>query len=187
MSRPRVIYLVGPTIHADHAGAIRDDARLLCEAAGFEASTPSPEALKEIEPSEVMAREIYAERASRMRQADAAVVDLTPFRGPHCDPAAAFEAGFLAGLGKPIFAYMNVPSEEEADMGVRVETYVGVEAGEDGVWRDSHGVQVEDYGLPESLMLWAESRRFYVIVTPDQHLDLTGLRLCLEAVRLYVD
>jgi hypothetical protein len=36
-------------------------------------------------------------------------------------------------------------------------------------------------------MLWAEARRFYVIVTPDVHGDLTGLELCLDAVRLYSD
>ena len=187
MSRPRTVYLAGPAIHAEHAGGVSQEVRLLCEAAGFALSRPVPGVLTQSEPSEIMAREIYAERASRMRQADAAVIDMTPFRGPHCDPAAAFEAGFLAGLGKPVFAYMNVPSEEEADLATRVESYVGAEAGEDGILRDVDGAEVEDFGLPESLMLWAESRRFYVIITPDPQADLTGLKLCLDAVKLYVD
>ena len=34
-------------------------------------------------------------------------------------------------------------------------------------------------------MLWAEARRFFVVVTPDPIGDLTGLKLALEAVRLY--
>ena len=187
MLRPRTVYLVGPTVYAEYAEPVRKEARLLCEAAGFVVSTPAPDAMTEREPSEIRAREIYAERASRMRQADAAIVDLSPFRGPHCDPGAAFEAGFLAGLGKPVFAYMNVLTEDEAELGVRVESYVGAEADEAGVWRDINGAEVEDYGLPESLMLWAEARRFYVVVTPDAHLDLAGLRLCLDAVKLYLD
>jgi len=41
--------------------------------------------------------------------------------------------------------------------------------------------------LPENLMLWAESRRFYVIVTADPQDDITGVELCLEAMRLYAD
>lgn len=160
---------------------------MLCESAGYEMLTPETEGLVERDPSEAMAREIYAQRVARMRKSDAAVVNLTPFRGPHCDPATAFEAGFFSGLGKPVFAYMNVSSEEDAELRARVDAYVGAEFDEDGVWRDDQGVEIEDYGLPESLILWAEARRLYVIVTPDPEADLTGLQLCLDAVKLYAE
>ena len=187
MRRIRSLYLAGPSIHLQQGVSLAASARKLCEAAGFAALAPDPDALKEREPSEAMAREIYAERISRLRQADAAIVDLTPFRGPHCDPATAFEAGFMAGLGKPVFAYMDLPGEEDAELGDRVESYVGAERDEAGLWRDADGAEIEDFGLPESLMLWAEARRLYAIVTPDIHGDLTGLQLCLEAVQLYAD
>ena len=187
MARTSSVYLSGPSVHQQQAQALAAEARALCEAAGFSPLSQTPELLTESEPSEAMAREIYAERAARMRKADAGVVDLTPFRGPHCDPAVAFEAGFLAGLGKPVFAYMNVVAEDDAELSSRVSDYVGAEPGEDGVWRDDYGAAIEDYGLPESLMLWAEARRLYVIVTPDLHSDLTGLKLCLDAVKLYLD
>ncbi|MGE5502673.1 MAG: nucleoside 2-deoxyribosyltransferase, partial [Ignavibacteriales bacterium] len=55
------------------------------------------------------------------------------------------------------------------------------------VWRDGDGCLIEDFGLPESLMLWGEARRLFLIVTDDQLHDLTGLELCLDAVRLYSD
>lgn len=187
MRRIRTLYLTGPGLSAVYARAVTQESRMLCEAAGFDALTPQSEALVEREPSEAMAREIYAQRVARMRRADAAVVNLTPFRGPHCDPAAAFEAGFFAGLGKPVFAYMNVATEDEAELRARVDAYIGAEVDKDGVWRDDHGVVIEDYGLPESLILWAEARRLYVIVTPDPEADLTGLQLCLDAVKLYAD
>jgi nucleoside 2-deoxyribosyltransferase len=187
MRRIRSVYLSGPIVHLAQAGALAVEAHEICAQAGFEILTQTPDALMEREPSEAMAREIYAERAARMRQADAGVVDFTPFRGPHCDPAVAFEAGFLAGLGKPVFAYMNVPMEEDADLCARVVAHVGGEPDGEGIWRDEDGSAIEDFGLPESLMLWAEARRFLVIVTPNPQNDLTGLQLCLDAVRLYLD
>jgi nucleoside 2-deoxyribosyltransferase len=187
MRRIRSIYLAGPDQHLRQAISLASEAQLLCEAAGFSVLTPGPEALTEREPSEAMAREIYAQRVARMRQADAAIANLTPFRGPHCDPSTAFEAGFFSGLGKPVFAYMNVASEGEAELTERVDAYLGAEADEHGVLRDENGAAIEDFGLPEGLMLWAEARRLYVIVTPDPEADLTGLQLCLEAVKLYSD
>ena len=187
MRRIRSLYLAGPEQHFRQASSLASEARLLCDAAGFTVLTPEAEGLTEREPSEAMAREIYAQRVARMRLADAAVANLTPFRGPNCDPSTAFEAGFFSGLGKPVFAYMNVLSEGEAELCARVDAYVGAEADEHGVIRDEQGATVEDFGLPEGLMLWAEARRLYVIVTPDPESDLTGLQLCLEAVKLYSD
>ena len=187
MARIRSVYIAGPQLHPARAEPLADEARLLCEAAGFEPVTAEPGPLTESDPSEAMAREIYASRLSRMRLADAAILDLSPFRGPNCDPAAAFDAGFFAGVGKPVFAYLNVPTEYEAELSGRVEAYAGAEFDESGVMRDVNGSPVEDYGLPESLMLWAEARRLYVIVTPTPESDLTGLQLCLDAVKLYAD
>ena len=182
--RIKTLYLAGPQLQRP-GEALAEAMRLLCDAAGFEALTLDVAALVERTHSEAMAREIYAERLARMRAADAGIIDLSPSRGPHCDPAAAFEAGFMAALGKPVFAYLNVGEEDDADLVSRVDAHVGIEMDEGGVLRDDVGAAVEDYGLPESLMLWAEARRLYVIVTPDVHTDLTGLELCLEAVKLY--
>ncbi len=181
------VYLSGPDAYHADAELLMADKRALCAAAGFTPVTPDADALTEEDPSEAMAREIYAQRVSRLKEADAVIVNLTPFRGPGCDQAAAFEAGVMSGMGKPVFAYMNVTSEDEAELSARVEAYEGASAGDDRVWRDAAGYEIEDFGLPESLMLWAEARRLYVIVTPEPHHDLTGLQLCLEAIKMYSD
>ena len=34
-------------------------------------------------------------------------------------------------------------------------------------------------------MLWAEARSFFVVVTPDPLGDVTGVELCLEAMKPY--
>ena len=187
MRRIATVFLAGPDVFFRDAPDLFARKHAMCAAAGFVALSADDADLVEDEPSEAMAREIYAAAAARLRRADALIANLTPWRGPGCDPGTAFEAGFAAGLGKPVFAYMNVPIEEDAEYRSRVLDFVGGEVGHDGRWRDAEGAEIEDFGLPESLMLWAEARRLYVIVTPDPLFDLTGLELCLEAMKLYAD
>jgi nucleoside 2-deoxyribosyltransferase len=181
------IYLAGPDHWFPDAETHAQRRRELCEAAGFTGMSAFDRVLVETEPSEAMAREIYADTVSRLRQADAVIANLTPWRGPGCDTGTAFEVGFAAALRKPVFAYLNVADEDEADHRERVELLFGAGEDEDGQWRDALGCLVEDFGLPENLMLWAEARRFFVIVTPDPLKDLTGLELALDAIRLYAD
>jgi nucleoside 2-deoxyribosyltransferase len=181
------IYLAGPEPWypeaEDHAAA----QRATCELAGFVGLTPASIVTSEKGGSELGAREIYAARTALMRKADAAVVNLTPWRGVSGDPGAAFEAGFLSCLGKPVFAFVNITDESEAEYRDRVEDFLGAQQDEEGLWRDGDGCAIEDFGLPETLMLWAEARRLFVIVTPDPLGDLTGLQLCLDAMSLYAD
>lgn len=187
MRRLSSIYLAGPDPWFPDAHGHDARRRGLCEAAGFRPVTALDVVPAEVEASEIMAREAYAETASRIRGADALIANLTPWRGPGADAATAFEAGFASGLGKPVFAYMNLTGEEEGDYRSRVEMLVGASPDAEGVWRDGWDCQVEDYGLPESLMLWAEARRFFVIVTHDPINELAGLELALQAVREYAD
>jgi len=187
MRRITSVFLAGPDLWFPDAAALLERKRALCQAAGFVGIAGGDGVLVETEPSEAMARELYADALSRLRMADAVIANFTPWRGAGADTGTAFEAGFAAALGKPVFAYLNVAEEEDADYRGRVEALFGAEAGEDGRWRDPDGGEIEDFGLPENLMLWAEARRFYVIVTPEPYQDVTGLQLCLEALQLYAD
>ena len=182
MKRVKQIHFAGPDDWFPDAEALRVRRREMVEAAGYSLLVAEP--LTETEASEVMAREMYADRLARLRKADAAIVNLTPWRGVGADPGAAFEAGVLAGLGKPVFAYMVIEAEEHAEYAGRVEAWMGLEPAADGALRDPDGCAVEDLGLPETVMLWAEARRLFLIVA-DPLSDLTGLQLCLDAVKLY--
>jgi nucleoside 2-deoxyribosyltransferase len=187
MRRIENVFLAGPDLWFPDAGDHLTRKVEMCLAAGFVPLGGRGEGLVETEPSEAMAREIYAMALARLREADAVIVNLTPWRGPNADPGTAFEAGFASALGKPVFAYLNVGSEEEADYRGRVEVMMGAVPGEDGRWRDLDDGEIEGLDLPENVMLWAEARRFFVIVTPEPTHDLTGLQLCLEAMGMYSD
>lgn len=185
MRRIDTVFLAGPDLWYPDAADLLARRLAVCEAAGLVGLTGRPDGLVETESSEAMAREIYAGVLERLRASDAVILNLTPWRGPGADPGTAFEAGFAAALGKPVFAYLNIDDEDEADYRGRIEVMLGATLDEEGTWRDPDGCEIEDFALPETLMLWAEARRFFVIVTGDTQGDLTGLELCLEATRLY--
>lgn len=182
----RSLWLAGPEQWLPDSEAQAARQRALCLEAGLEAIVPA-----HLPPGEggdeMEARQFYAARMAQLRQADAAVVNLTPFRGPSADTATVFEAGVLAGLGRPIFAYLNVASEVQAEYVARVDTLLGATLDATRIWRDGDGCMIEDNGLPETVMLWGEARRLFVIVTQDPLRDLTGLELCLEALALYAE
>jgi nucleoside 2-deoxyribosyltransferase len=187
MRRIASLYIGGPDIALPDADAVLAEKRKACANKGFVPVLASDTVLVETEASEAMAREIYADRVQRLRLADAAILNLTPWRGPNCDVGVAFEAGYMAALGKPVFAYLNVETEEDAELRGRIEAEMGLEMDRRGVWRDGFGGAIEDFGLPEDLMLWAEARKLFVIVTDDIYGDLTGFGMCLDAVKLYSD
>lgn len=181
------IWLAGPDSWLPDAQAQAARQRALCADVGLIGLTAPAIVAVDPEAAEIQTRELYAARMAQLRQADAGVVNLTPWRGPSCAASAAFEAGVLAGMGRPVFAYLNVADESQAEYVDRVEAHVGAQRDEAGVWRDGDGCVVEDFGLPETVMLWAEARRLFVIVTDDPLHDLTGLEMCLDALALYVE
>ena len=187
MRRITSVFLAGPDLWFPQGEVLIAQKREMTEQAGFIGVAGREGPLTETLNTEAMAREIYADTLIRLRSCEAVIANLTPWRGPGCDPGTAFEVGFAAALGLPVFAYLNVGSEAEADYQARVEAYVGAELDADGRWRDPEGCEVEDFGLPEGLMLWAEVRRLVAIVTPDPLGDLTGLEVCLDQLGLYAD
>ncbi|MFA7428902.1 MAG: nucleoside 2-deoxyribosyltransferase, partial [Rhodospirillaceae bacterium] len=94
-------------------------------------------------------RAIFRANVALMRAADAVIANLTPFRGPGCDPGTAFEVGFMHALGKPVFAYANTMQDHAA----RVAAFCGAMRSADGRLIDPEGLEVEDFGLIDNLML----------------------------------
>src|SRR3712207_9240454 len=113
--------------------------------------------------SEAMAREIYAANMALLRQSDAVIANLTPWRGPGADAGTAFEAGVASGLGRPVFAYMNVAEEAHAEHRQRVLEWIGGRLHRDGKWRDASHAVIAALGLPVALMSWAGAPRLHVI------------------------
>jgi nucleoside 2-deoxyribosyltransferase len=183
MTRKR-IYLAGPEVFLPDALAIGRKKAELCAAAGFEGAFPLDQSLDLVGLTKAeQARRISLANEALMRHCDLLIANMTPFRGVSMDGGTAFEIGFMRALGRPVLGYTNVPLDYRA----RAEAFRarGIPAGD----CDRADVEIEDFGLPENLMMAvaiAESGwpiQAHRATAGHEMTDLTAFSRCLEAAR----
>jgi nucleoside 2-deoxyribosyltransferase len=140
MAQAPKVYLAGPTVFQEDAVARGGDLKATCAAHGLEGLYPLDG------PVLADPREIYLANVAKIRAADALVADLSVFRGPHVDDGTAFELGYAAALGKPVFGY----ADGLGSMAGRIPTERTLP---DGRRFDGEGWQIEDFDLPHNLMI----------------------------------
>jgi len=142
------IYLAGPEVFHPRARELGLEKVRICRAAGLEGVFPLD---AELELSglalDEQARRIALANEGLMRSCDAAIANLTPFRGVSMDSGTAYEVGFMRALGRPIFGYSNVTQ----DLAARSRHFRKRDALPYDVDRPSFAV--EDFGLAENLMI----------------------------------
>jgi len=141
------LYLAGPEVFLEDAREIGRRKQALCAAYGFTGLyplDPAPEA-----GDRRGSAAIFAANLGLMRQADALIANLTPFRGLSGDVGTAFEVGFCAALGKPVMAYSAVPGLLKE----RALQQIGPAAGAPAPTLMADGFHVEDFGHFDNLML----------------------------------
>ncbi|MBU6449826.1 MAG: nucleoside 2-deoxyribosyltransferase [Rhodospirillales bacterium] len=172
MSRFSKIYLAGPDVFLPDAAAFAAAKRTLCAEFGLCGITPFNPALDMSLPAHQLWRKIYADDVAMMRESDAVIANLTPFRGASADAGTLVELGWFLGQDKPVFAYSNcaVPFAERCR----------IQAGE-----PMPELTVEDFGLADNLMIEG-SLTLPLVLPPDgvsRPFDsLEIFRLCLETV-----
>lgn len=137
------IYLAGPEVFLPDAAALGAAKREVCARHGLEGVFPLDASLDPAAPLPEWAR-IHAACEAHMRGCGAILANLTPFRGAGADPGTAMEVGFMRALGRPVFGYTHVPGDYRARVRSRREG---------AAWRDAEGLEVEDFGLSDNLML----------------------------------
>ncbi|MEM9780892.1 MAG: nucleoside 2-deoxyribosyltransferase [Pseudomonadota bacterium] len=138
------VYLAGPDVFLADAIAVGARKKALCAARGLEGLFPLDGGAAQNDPAS-----IFRACMTMLRAADAGVFNLTPFRGTGADPGTAFEMGAMHALGRPLVAY----TADERDLADRVRAVAGpVSVGPMGEM-DRDGLQIEDFGGAENLML----------------------------------
>ncbi|MCF4165994.1 nucleoside 2-deoxyribosyltransferase [Zavarzinia compransoris] len=146
------IYLAGPEVFHAEAVALGRAKQALCAAFGFEGLYPLDGAAPGdgLSPQEAGVA-IFRANIALIREADAVIANLSPFRGPGADAGTVFEVGFALGRGKPVLGYRNVIDGYRD----RVAAWNGAPLGKDAEGRpvDRDGLLVEEFGFGDNLMI----------------------------------
>jgi nucleoside 2-deoxyribosyltransferase len=140
------IYLAGPDVFLPDALEMGQRKAEICARYGLTGLFPLDNAVALAAHDASV--QIFRGNAAMMDRADAIIANLTPFRGPSADAGTVYELGYMAGRGKLILGYSNDPATY-VDRVARSET---IET-RDGLLIGADGLAVEDFGLPDNLML----------------------------------
>lgn len=169
------LYLAGPDVFLPKAAAQAEAKCALCAEFGLRGIAPFNPDLDMNRPAYVLWRAIYEDDLAMMRESDAIIANLTPFRGASADAGTLVELGWFLGQGKPVFGYSNnaVPFTERSRRQV-------ARAGE-----PMAGLAIEDFGLADNLMIQG-SLTLPLTLPPDDVSrpfdSLEIFRLCLKGV-----
>lgn len=144
------VYLAGPEVFLADAATIGERKKEICRKYGLSGHFPLDAAIDiaGLPPADA-ARLIYQANINAIDDSDALIANLAPLRGAGMDNGTAFEMGYAAALGIPIFAYTNDP---RSYLGRARSLGLVWRIDEDGHSRDKDELEIEDFGLVDNLM-----------------------------------
>jgi len=183
------IYLAGPEVFLQDPHAAGAAKKEICARYGLQGVFPLDNELDltELTPEQSGLR-ISQANEQLMRDADAVIANMTPFRGPSMDVGTAFEMGFARALGLPVLGYANVVElfleRSIAATGARQE---------EGRWIDPAEMSLEDFSMTDNLMLdgavLSSGFRIFSQATPPEtrFTDLTAFEKCVQAAAKFFE
>ena len=103
----RKVYLAGPDVFFPDALAFMANKAEIAARYGLQALNPGDNILEFKTTAEDLGFAINAADEALMNEADAIIANLTPFRGTSADVGTAYELGYMAAQGKPLYGYTN--------------------------------------------------------------------------------
>jgi nucleoside 2-deoxyribosyltransferase len=166
------IYLAGPDVFLPDARDVGRRKVDLCARHGLTGLNPLDNTINLAANDASL--QIFRGNEAMMNQADAIIVNLTPFRGPGADAGTVYELGYMIGRGKLCLGYSNDPSPYAE----RVARFTAVTSG-GGRLVDAQELTVEDFGLHGCALLTPRQ------APTDIWHDLTSFEACVQlAARL---
>jgi nucleoside 2-deoxyribosyltransferase len=140
------IYLAGPDVFLPKPIEMSRRKKELCAQYGLTGLFPLD---NKIDPKARDASlKIFHSNETLMKEADAIIANLTPFRGPSADAGTIYELGYMAACGKLCLGYSN----ESALYADRVARFTVVEHCDDRLI-DAEKLTVENFRLSDNLMM----------------------------------
>ncbi len=148
MTAPR-IYLAGPDVFDVNAPRKFETLRQWCAERGLQGMEPSDgEMQTRPGPGPVIAQRIYRANITLLESCQGVIANLVPFRGTEPDSGTVFEIGYAVAKGLPVACVCP-----RADRPYRERVVESCGTSECGRYDASQGWLIEDFGLPENLML----------------------------------
>jgi nucleoside 2-deoxyribosyltransferase len=144
------VYLAGPEVFLADRDAIAAEKKVICAQHGMIGVFPTDPAPATPQAATDWMR-IYLGNEAHIHGCDALIANLTPFRGASADLGTAYELGFMRALGRPVLGYSNAPG----NFAMRSLQHLrgAVHRRANGAWEDADGMEVEDFGLTDNLMI----------------------------------
>jgi nucleoside 2-deoxyribosyltransferase len=145
------VYLAGPDVFSPDAEKQGKRLKAICREHGVDGFFPSDIQIDHsgLEPFDV-AKATFEANIDLIHECDAVIANMMPFRGPNMDVGTAFEIGYASALGKLIIGY----AEDNRDYIDKAADFFSDELREgNSEWRDPDNNLVENFGLPENLMV----------------------------------
>ena len=142
------VYLAGPDVFHPNPGRRGEALKEICAGAGLEGVFP-------LDPAPGMGEGSLADRIARGNEAHirgcrAVIANLTPLRGPGADAGTVYEIGFARALGLVVFGW----SESGVSYADRCRAAdPAATRDQDGRLRDKDGLEIEEFGLADNLMI----------------------------------
>ncbi len=173
------VYLAGPDVFLPQPARRAAALKLVCARNGLVGVSPLDALPGERVDGPQDAATIARRNETHIQRCDAVLANLTPFRGPGADAGTVYEVGFARALGRPVFGYAGTA----ADYATRVRRLPG-----NGEIRDADGLEIEDFGLFENLMISCgieQSGGFVLAETVDDPwTDLSVFERCVSRAAL---
>ena len=144
------VYLAGPEVFLADRDAIAAEKKAICAQHGMIGVFPTDPAPGAPQADTDWMR-IYLGNEAHIHGCDALIANLTPFRGASADPGTAYELGFMRALGRPVLGYSNAAGN--FTMRSLAALRGAVHGRANGAWEDADGMEVEDFGLTDNLMI----------------------------------
>ncbi|PLX68787.1 MAG: nucleoside 2-deoxyribosyltransferase [Denitrovibrio sp.] len=138
------VYIAGPDVFLPDAVAHGKKLKRITKENGFEGLFPLDNEIKGDDPAE-LAEKIKVANINMIRNCDAVVANLLPFRGPEPDSGTVWEVGFAQALGKVVIGYCSDVRS------LKQKTIETLNLDSTAV-QDAEGFEIEDFGLTHNLM-----------------------------------
>ena len=158
------VYLAGPEVFLSDPIKAGEDKKALIQALNASEKWPfkliglypMDNEIPDFKPNVETGMRIYHANLDLMNKADFIAANMVRFRGPSMDVGTAFEMGYMAGAGKPVFAYYEAKpfygaAETPGLYKERVKSHW--ELSKDDPSLDKDGIHIENFSMVDNLMM----------------------------------